>query len=306
MIRKSFPRLMALAAAIALPAALGACVVVETGTTCLVGDKTYAPGDTFPASDGCNSCTCQDDGTAACTLLGCITGCVHEGQTYDVGAVFPAGDGCNQCNCGADGSVACGHAFCGCIYEGKQYQVGDNFPDPSGCANCICTSDGSVMCEGPGCPACVYEGQTYPDGDSWPAGDGCNTCQCEQGMILCTELACLTCTYAGTTYQPGDSFPALDGCNTCTCGADGAVGCTKIACACDPSKEWWRHYVATDPATCMVIDYGCPPNTVAFSNGCGCGCEQDASCPEWFDCMPPASCDVPKIMEQCPYSGIAF
>jgi hypothetical protein len=306
MIRKAIPRLAALAVAIAFPAALGACVVVETGASCKVDGKTYAPGDTFPASDGCNTCTCGNDGTASCTLLGCAEPCVYEGKTYPPGSVFTASDGCNQCNCSADGTVYCGHGLCGCVYEGQTYEIGDTFPDPNGCGTCVCQQNGSVVCEGPGCPGCIYQGQMYPDGSSFPAGDGCNTCLCEAGMVSCSGAMCPTCTYAGKTYQPGDSFPALDGCNTCTCGSDGSVGCTKVNCACDPAKEWWRHYVATDPATCMVIDYGCPMNTVGFDNACGCGCEQDASCPQTFDCMPPANCDVPKIMAQCPYSTIAF
>ena len=92
------------------------------------------------------------------------------------------------------------------------------------------------------------------------------------------------------------SFPSLDGCNTCTCGPDGAVSCTEIACACDPAKEWWRHYVALDPASCAAIDYACPPNTTMFSNACGCGCEEDASCPPFFDCEPPATCDPAALM----------
>ena len=114
------------------------------------------------------------------------------------------------------------------------------------------------------------------------------------------------CVYAGTSYAVGEQFPALDGCNTCTCSDTGDVGCTKIACACDPKAEWYRDYVSTDPAQCQVIDFACPPNTTGFENSCGCGCQQDLSCPEFFNCQPPAGCDVQQIMATCPYSGIAF
>lgn len=37
---------------------------------CVYEGKTYAEGASFPASDGCNSCSC-DSGQLACTQLGC-------------------------------------------------------------------------------------------------------------------------------------------------------------------------------------------------------------------------------------------
>lgn len=270
MIRDYLPRVAALVAALAVPSTLAACnVVVTNAPTCTYNDKTYAVGDNFADLDGCNSCECQADGTIGCTLLGCVTTCDYEGATYEAGETFDAGDGCNSCSCEIDGTVACTLALC----------VG----------------------------TCEYEGETYETGTSFPSNDGCNTCSCQSdGTVACTELACAVCTYNGETHLPGDEFPADDGCNTCTCAADGTVGCTKKACTCDPTTEWWRDYVSTDPMECQLIDFACPPNTKGFENECGCGCEQDASCPEFFDCMPPAQCDVAKIKETCPYSGIAF
>ena len=38
--------------------------------TCVVGGKTYKIGETFPAPDGCNTCTCLAEG-AACTEIAC-------------------------------------------------------------------------------------------------------------------------------------------------------------------------------------------------------------------------------------------
>jgi hypothetical protein len=155
---------------------------------------------------------------------------------------------------------------------------------------------------------CSYDGKTYFPGDWFPSTDGCNSCSCQNdGSVICTEQECVTaCIYAGKTYAPGEDFPALDGCNTCTCGADGSVGCTKIGCPCAPAAEWWRHYVGSSPEECAIIDYACPENTLAFSNSCGCGCEQSPECPNYFDCMPPASCDEPELKKKCPYSGFAY
>jgi hypothetical protein len=131
-------------------------------------------------------------------------------------------------------------------------------------------------------------------------------CLTDGSGVACTEKACASCLYGGATYKPGDTFPATDGCNTCSCGADGAVGCTKKACVCDPAKEWYRNYVGKSPQQCAVIDFVCPANTTYFANDCGCGCQQSATCPQWFDCMPPSPCDPAKIKAECPYSGIAY
>jgi len=264
---------LTLAGLLATIAAFSGCSaqIVTVGGGCTSGGQVHQAGDRFPAPDGCNTCTCQADGTVACTELGCVATCEVDGATYPVGANVPGGgDGCNVCTCVAANTVTCMHEDC---------------PD-----------------EG-----CAYQGMLYPPGSSWPAGDGCNTCECEPGGIVsCTAVWCAQCVYGGTSYPPGASYPSLDGCNTCTCQPDGTSSCTKVACACDPTGEWWRKYVSESPSECMVIDYSCPINTTAFSNDCGCGCEEAASCPQSFDCMPPKMCDVAALMAECPYSVIAL
>lgn len=91
-------------------------------------------------------------------------------------------------------------------------------------------------------------------------------------VTMSIESAPATCEYDGQTYQPGDEFASSDGCNTCACSEDGAVGCTKKACICNPAAETHRTYVGT-PEQCMVIRYTCQPGQAPFSNSCGCGCE---------------------------------
>ncbi len=238
------------------------------GVTCEFGGQSYSPGDSFPAGDGCNTCTCGSDGSVGCTMMGCANpGCQYQGQHFSPGQDFPAGDGCNTCTCQAGGDIACTEALC---------------------------------------LACSYNGQDYAPGDTFPATDSCNTCTCQaDGSVSCTEINCPTeCVYAGKTYKNGESFPALDGCNTCTCTPQG-VGCTKVGCACDPKSEWWRKYVADSPAACATIKFACEEHTTPFFNDCGCGCEQSSSCPEWFNCMPPSPCDG-DAMKKCPFSGIAY
>ena len=239
------------------------------GSACRHGGKTYDVGDSFPAEDGCNTCTCEKGGGVACTQIGCVGSCLYDGSSYAVGEQFPAKDGCNTCECRPDGDVVCTEEAC---EEG-----------------------------------CMHDGMFYPVGASFPAGDGCNTCEClDAGSVSCTLAVCAdTCTYAGKEYQHGEQFPSLDGCNTCTCD-NGGVSCTEINCPCDPQSEWYRDYIGMSPMECAVIDYACPENTTAFSNSCGCGCEQDSSCPQWFNCMPPSPCNVDEIKKTCPYSGIAL
>ena len=36
-----------------------------SGITCEHGGKTYQPGESFPAGDGCNDCSCTSDGSVA-------------------------------------------------------------------------------------------------------------------------------------------------------------------------------------------------------------------------------------------------
>jgi hypothetical protein len=38
---------------------------------CTYDGESYATGDSFPSTDGCNTCSCTEDGTVACTAMGC-------------------------------------------------------------------------------------------------------------------------------------------------------------------------------------------------------------------------------------------
>ena len=82
------------------------------GVECEYEGQTYEPGDDFPAADGCNSCTCGEDGLVGCTLVDCPpSGCEYDGNTYDLYERFPAGDACNTCICTEVG-VTCETAPC--------------------------------------------------------------------------------------------------------------------------------------------------------------------------------------------------
>jgi hypothetical protein len=77
------------------------------------------------------------------------------------------------------------------------------------------------------------------------------------------------------------------------------------AVVCNPTAEYNREYIASSPAICATLRYACADNTTGFENDCGCGCEQDSSCPQYVNCMPGAGpgdplCDPSST--ECPFS----
>jgi hypothetical protein len=101
-------------AIVVLLAALGCSSVgSDPGGTCTYNGATHQAGTTFPATDGCNTCTCDAQGQVACSLLGCeVPVCSYAGTTHAVGASFPSADGCNSCSCTPSGAVACTERAC--------------------------------------------------------------------------------------------------------------------------------------------------------------------------------------------------
>ncbi len=57
---------------------------------CTYDGLPYMPGDSFPASDGCNTCTCDPSGSGSvgCTEIACH-GCERDGIGYAAGAPVP-------------------------------------------------------------------------------------------------------------------------------------------------------------------------------------------------------------------------
>lgn len=223
------------------------------------------PGTMKPSGDGCNSCTCTEEGDWACTLVDC--------QECTPGEKRVADDGCNSCTCTDDGNWACTEIGCLCkVGETKQscdnkctcvdngqgpvWECSGFLSDPAPgncqactpgstrisddmCSKCTCGMDGQWQCPpaGTGCSAQCEEGAMKP------AGDGCNTCQCFHGTWGCTMAACtqpLMCL-AGTAdcnADPSDGCEAkieTDVMNCGTCGnycalAGGSAICIAGKC----------------------------------------------------------------------------
>lgn len=202
-----------------------ACTQADCAPTCEYLGETHFVGESFPAGDGCNTCSCDVSGSVACTNRACATpsdqACLYRGVFHAVGESFPAGDGCNTCDCVAKGSV--------------------------GCTKIGCLS------------ACVDEGVTYGPGSTWRAADGCNDCQCAVdpagaptvqcsiGLCACDPDLEWFRSYVGNSP---DECAAIDfDCagetrifsNSCGCGCEQASWCPQTfdcgaVALCDPEQ----------------------------------------------------------------------
>lgn len=61
----------------------------------------HAVGESWPAEDGCNTCSCTEDGRIRCTTMICPDNC----EGHGLGESWPHEDGCNSCTCTVDGIV---------------------------------------------------------------------------------------------------------------------------------------------------------------------------------------------------------
>ena len=133
---------------------------------------------------------------------------------------------------------------------------------------------------------------------------------CESITLCCTTIQC------STPIAQCNAFPTCDPNDTQVDGGECPqdVGCyTRSLCGstilciddgCDPDSEYNRKYIAMGPE-CGLIDYTCTAPTEPFGNECGCGCEQDADCPQTVDCSPgpeprPECSD--ELLARCPYT----
>ena len=123
------------------------------------GGDACEPGDVRDADDGCNTCTCEDDGTWACTLLGCAD---DGGGECEPGDTMKAEDECNTCECLEDETWACTDLAC----PGAECKPGDTMDADDECNTCECLDDGTWACTeiacGGGFPVCEADGASDP------------------------------------------------------------------------------------------------------------------------------------------------
>jgi Pacifastin inhibitor (LCMII) len=194
--------------------------------SCVYDDNEYADGQTFPSTDGCNTCSC-DDGAVACTERACDVmpegGCNYAGTVYADGAIFPSEDGLDTCWCVAE-AVAC-------------------------------TNSGGGDCE--------LGGVHYNNGERIPTMD-CNSMWCQDGMIASTLVECPAagaCTYDGHEYAVGESFSYAGGLTVCTCEPEGLNCATEDMCT---ASVRLCEENGGDPMGCAAMYAGCMPSTPAY------------------------------------------
>jgi hypothetical protein len=214
----------------------------DQSTGCDYGGKHYGSGTTFPASDGCNTCSCNTSGAAVCTSQTCSGGACG-GLT---GAKCPSGQYCSFASgCGASDQqgtcqappTICNDAVvsvCGC--DGKTY--------PNACY--AARASQSVQKTGECMPAptsCTYNGMTLDIGATVAAADGCNTCTCmSSGDVVCATKACTTGCGGkqGTSCSNGQycsfsagSCGANDATGTCATKSELCPDVVQEVCGCD-------------------------------------------------------------------------
>ena len=236
---------------------------------CTYNGKSYASGAAFPASDGCNTCSCQD-GSVTCSLLGCSDG---------------GADGAPACRDSSGKGTACPGD--GGLTDAEMHCFYFDIEIP-------CTTDGGAVC--------TEGGNTYAEGATFTCADGCNTCTCTSSGIERTKRACVDasgdgrvdgssptcyyvdgtervcgfdagvdCLYGNTFFPVGFSFPTADGCNICTCNTNLSVSCTAKACPDIGATCVYANKAYLAGATFASID-GC--------NVCSCTAGGTVSCSE--------------------------
>ena len=240
-------------------AAAGVSVASQTecaaATGCDYGGAHHAIGETYPSEDGCNTCTCEKDGTSACTEKACLPtqkACGSRGLAECATGEYCAFDLAAQCGradapgvCTTIPGGACTRDFkpvCGC--DDKTYSNA-----------CTAAAAGVSVLHSGECGGCDYNGEHYADGASFPSSDGCNTCSCDgaNGTVGCTKRACTDTTCGGLRGAACATGMYCDFAIEARCGAADQTGtCRPVPDACD-----------------AVLKSVCACNDKTYENACG-------------------------------------
>ncbi len=214
--------------------------VCPTTRNCTVGGIVHAPGESW--SDGCNSCSCGENGDVGCTARICPPDfCTYQGVTHKIGDTWKS-DSCTSCSCDAQGiasckntcdcpEVLCSPAPVGCRYTGT---------DAKGCATCTDLKCDCPQIECPAPPAGCHYASTNDE-------TGCRTC----GRLECTK----SCNYNGQVLNVGQTVK-ISACGSCTCTASGEVQCQVNPADCAAPPPGCHYTGSNDSCSCGKLE--CP------------------------------------------------
>jgi hypothetical protein len=122
----------------------------------------------------------------------------------------------------------------------------------------------------------------------WSMGGACSPPSCAAGYLKANTNVCVLTT--------NDACYSMTDCGYTTV-------CSKPAFTCDRAAQYNRKYQHADTSICHATSLTCTQNTARFDEVCGCGCEQDAGCPKYVDCMPGSSLDpLCSDSTRCPFT----
>jgi hypothetical protein len=207
--------------------------VSHTGDGCEYAGKGYAVGDKFPASDGCNQCSCGEGGEVQCTLLGCGPGpgpgpdpgpdsgpyCTFGGKRYAPGQQV-SNDGCNTCACTGPGEIACTARFCA---------------DAGSACDSLVNELKSTLSSVQKCTAAADCGQPIPG----------SSCGCTRDLVARKD-ADLT-SYLDLRSKVSELGCATDGGSTCDCPSADGFACINNVCG-------WNYANTLPDPTCEPVE----------------------------------------------------
>ena len=226
------------------------------GGGCVLDGEHYRPGESFPSPDGCNTCSCGEDGQIACTLRFCVASCGGiTGESCAEGEYcsFPpetqcgSGDQTGFCEarpefctrefnpvCGCDGSTygnACEAAAAGISVASQgecppagECTTDEDCPIPP-CACLDENEDGQCENECP-VPVCRNGQCSVGAPDALQVGDSCGgfvppgAPECDAGLFCQHQPGAL----CGAADAPGECVIVPSGCRDVlepVCGCDG-------------------------------------------------------------------------------------
>jgi hypothetical protein len=292
-------------------------LVVVWGTAC--GGQSQVTGDEESGGEGGTSANGGTGGSSkgGTTSKGSGGSGAVGGSTGGSGAVggSTGGTGAVGGSTGGTGAVGGSTGGTGAVGGSVGGSAGTGASGGSGGSMICCTAE----------PVCGLNEQQI----SGPAA-------CPPGAMCHAVSACCSTIWCATEVSQCDAYPTCDEGDTTLDGpCPPNVACytrslcgSTVSCidACDPQTEYNRNYVSEDPQCREQVGLICPIGLAHFENDCGCGCEQDATCPEVFHCQttatdtagaapgetPPGAaapiplpCDPAELM-RCPLSEIVL